>query len=436
MSLRVRLSLIVSLVFLTGMVMGVSFQISNAKKRVSGEVESTAGLAYQLLETLVPVTQEADSESSSQRLLAQLRDIDDVRHLDIRVEEDASVSQAGVSIATEDIQAPVWFVRLVRPLPTVRHYPLPREGYSVAIRTNPADEIEEVWRESRTTLTVLLVVLLLLNGSLFVIIGRWLRPVSDIVEGLSDVERGNLSGQVAHNAKTLPELRLIARKLNRLISVLRDSKAENDRLSRHSLMIQEEERRHLAQELHDEMGQSISAIKAIAFSLRRSANQQVLEEGVDRIENISNQISDRVRNMMGRLRPANLDELGLVPALEHMVDEWNDHHEACFCRFRATLGSVALNDDLRINIYRIIQEALTNVARHSRADSVEISLQGVDQEILLEISDNGAGFDPAQVQWGMGLSGIRERVAVLGGKVSVEAAPQQGVRIKIALEAG
>lgn len=433
MSLRVRLSIIISLVFLAGMVMGVSIQVHNAKSRVSGEVDSTARLAYELLQTLVPATRDAEGRYDAARLLAQLRAIGDVRHLDIRVENEAGPYDATPGPSGEEIRAPGWFVKLVRPTPTVQRYTLPTGDMAVVIRTNPADEIEEVWLESRNTLAVLMVVLLLINGSLFVIIGRWLRPVRAIVEGLEDVERGDLSGRVKHDQRTLPELRVIASKLNRLTSVLRESKAENDRLAKRSLMIQEEERRHLAQELHDEMGQSISAIKAIAFSLRRSGrhDQQVLEEGVDRIAHISNQISDRVRNMMGRLRPANLDELGLVAAVEHMVDEWNDHHQDCFCRFRSALGEQRLGDDERINLYRIIQEGLTNVARHAQADTLLITLDRHEGQVSLEMQDNGRGFDTGVVRWGMGLSGMRERVEALGGSFSVRTAPGEGVRIHI-----
>src|SRR5690606_17634846 len=109
--------------------------------------------------------------------------------------------------------------------------------------------------------------------------------------------------------------------------------------ARRSLSIQEAERKHLAQELHDEMGQSISAIKAIAFSIaERNSEDAMSREGATRIGTISNHVRDHIRSMMHRLRPVVLDELGLIPALEHMVDEWNRNHSNMFCSLR-TSGS-------------------------------------------------------------------------------------------------
>jgi len=430
MSLRARLSLFISLVFFTGMVLGVSFQISNAKSRVSGEVESTARLAYQLLQSLIP----AASTGQSAALLQALREIDDVRHLDIQVLGPGMPPPAPAIEATTSV--PGWFESLVRPLSIQYRHGLPAADIEILVTTNPADEIEEVWLESRRTLTILLVVLLLLNGCLFYTIGHWLKPVGNIVARLAEVEQGRLSGDVGHDTAMLPELRLIADTLDRLTAVLHESKAENDRLARRSLKIQEEERRHLSQELHDEMGQSISAIKAIALSLRNSVrgDSGVLRDGLDRIEAISSQISDRVRNMMGRLRPANLDELGLVPAVQHMVDDWNAHHQRAFCRFRASLGGSRLNDDQRIHLYRIVQEALTNSARHAGAQTVDVTLKvDGDGAVLLDIRDDGRGFNPDATRWGMGLKGMRERVEALGGEFRLSSSPGEGVRLQVRL---
>src|SRR5690606_13237195 len=156
-----------------------------------------------------------------------------------------------------------------------------------------------------------------------------------IVAGLEQVEQGDFSSQV--KAASLPELQTIADKLNQLTSVLRSSQAENERLTRLSLQIQEEERRNLARELHDEMGQAISAVKAIAWSsLQRLQGQdQSLAHGAEKIGSIATEMSGHLRAMLNRLRPAILDELGLVPALQLMVQEWNDTHKGRQCVFVA-----------------------------------------------------------------------------------------------------
>src|SRR5690606_231827 len=140
-------------------------------------------------------------------------------------------------------------------------------------------------------------------------------------------------------------------------------------------------------------GQSVSAIKAIAVGIRqRGRDDAQIVEGARRIEEASGAIYSSVKGMIGRLRPAVLDELGLVPALQQMADDWNAHHDDAFCRLRIDGEFDDLQEEQQINVYRIVQEALTNIARHSRADSVEIILSG-REVVSLMINDNGVGYD-------------------------------------------
>src|SRR5690606_18579990 len=290
----------------------------------------------------------------------------------------------------------------------------------IVIRTNPADEVDEVWLETRNFMLVLVLVLLVVNGLLYFTLGRWLAPVNAIVAGLEDAEHGNFSGHIPQ--ASLPELKAIAEKLNQLTTVLRTSKQENDRLTRKALQIQENERRHLARELHDEMGQSISAIKAIAFSIAQRMRDvdAMSAEGADRIGDISSDVSGHVRSMMSRLRPAILDEMGLVPALQVMVDEWNHNHRETFCSLRVSGSFDGLDGEQQISLYRIIQEALTNVARHAAAERVDVMLSA-DGIYRLVIADNGQGYDATVIQQGMGLTGIRERCQALNGNFAIKA---------------
>ena len=429
MSLRARLSVIISLLFFSGMILGVSFQISNARQRVAQEMESAATLTYQLLDS---VLLEADlaQDANKNKLLEQLHSIEGVRHLDIRIDSrlDPDVSPP---TTPQRAQAPAWFVYLVQSQPVEIRRPLNNPADEVlVIRTNPADEIAEVWLESKSFMLVLLFVLLPLNAFLYFTIGQWFKPVKLIVAGLEDVEQGDFSGRITE--ASLPELKVIVEKLNHLTEVLKTSKAENDRLTRHSLQIQEQERQHLARELHDEMGQSISAIKAIAFSIaeRTSAIDDMSSQGAVKIGSITSHMSGHVRSMMQRLRPAILDELGLIIALQHMVDAWNDNHRDTFCSFRIAAEFGALDANQQICVYRIIQEALTNVATHARATHVDVQL-AYDGRYLIVVSDDGCGFAMDTVQQGMGISGIRERSQALHGQCMIASNPGSGVRISI-----
>ncbi len=429
MSLRVRLSIIVTLLFTTGMFLGVSLQVNNASSRVSSEVDSTAELTWRMLNALMPLSSDRNTDDASiDELVASLQALDDLRHMEIRIEGDGNSE-----VVTENppqIDAPSWFVSLVAPEPRTFVHPLGGSNNErIVIRSNPADEIEEVWLESRNILGVLLLILLLVNTMLFFILGRWLKPVQAIVESLEDAEHGNFSGKVP--SASLPELKLIADKLNQLTRVLHESHLENDRLTRRSLIIQEEERRFLSQELHDEMGQSISAIKAIAFSLFNNITDDtaLAREGGQKIEAIAARISERVSNMMSRLRPSVLDDLGLSKALEQMVDDWNDHHD-CFCSLRINGDLSSLDQSQCINVYRIVQEALTNVAKHACASSVEITISGDEEDISLSISDDGSGFDVAKTPRGMGIAGMEERIRALGGRFHLSSAGSSGTIIE------
>jgi two-component system sensor histidine kinase UhpB len=434
MSLRIRLTLISTALILIGMLLGIGFQAVQARQRVTAELDAAADLTLQLLDAMLPARTVVLSTSEQQVLLQRLQDIEAVRHLDIRLIANGAEVRLPQPRARSALQAPDWFVRLLNVPMVERVRPLtPSGAQAVLIRSDATAEIGEVWQESRNFLLVLLLMLLSFNAFLYFTIGRWLAPVQQIVAGLEQAEQGDFDNQV--NASTLPELQTIADKLNQLTAVLRSSKAENERLTRLSLQIQEEERRNLARELHDEMGQSISAVKAIAWSLlqRLRSQDQSLAHGAEKIGSIATEMSGQVRAMLSKLRPAILDELGLVPALQWMVQEWNDTHKACHCQLVADPQFPALNEQQRIHLYRIVQEALTNVARHAQASRVQLELQAGDFA-QVSISDNGKGFDPQQQSRGRGLAGMRERCQVLGGQLLLASKPGAGVRIVISFQ--
>lgn len=430
MSLRGRLVLICSMLMLVGMLAGITFQVTQARQRVTDELEAATELAWELVNAMMP---KSSSLTADDRvvLLARLQRIAAVRHLDIHL-SGKNVDESSLQTQAVAAPAPVWFSGLVQVAEVERRRALTEDNsVSIIIRSNAAAEIAEVWQESRTYLSMLLVTLMVMNAFLYFTIGRWLAPVQQIVKSLENAEQGDFNSQVQR--VSLPELRVIAETLNNLIDGLRNSKAENVRLSKMSLQMLEEERRNLALELHDEMGQALSAIKAIAWSLQQQVHgqQNSLERGAEKIGNIASGMSTRVRALLGRLRPANLDELGLLPALEFMVEAWNENHPGCHCVISSDSSFAVLRDPQRMHVYRIVQEALTNVARHAQATQVHLVLQGAHDKMLIWISDNGRGFDENAQQAGIGLSGIRERSVALGGQLSLLARPGAGVQIRI-----
>ena len=210
---------------------------------------------------------------------------------------------------------------------------------------------------------------------------------------------------------------------------------ENRRLSQRSMQVQEEERRNLARELHDELGQSLNAIKVDAVTIRdRSENAAEVQRSARAIIEVSGQVYDVVRSLMQRLRPVALDELGLRSAVEYGVEQWQRRHPQVRCSFTAEGELDDLSEQMNITLYRLAQECLTNVAKHAQATRVVISLarrvESDGEEIRFSFEDNGLGFDPGVRRQGLGLVGLRERVEALEGNFDLQSAPGQGARIR------
>jgi len=220
---------------------------------------------------------------------------------------------------------------------------------------------------------------------------------------------------------------------------LAEALTENRRLSQRYLQIQEEERRFLARELHDELGQSLNAIKVDAVNIRTAVGDQPeVVRSAQAIIDVSSKVYDVVRSLLRQLRPVALDELGLASAVQYSVDEWQRRHKGVDCGLSIDGELEGLNEDVNITAYRFVQECLTNVARHANAQRVAVSLRrhtmdsGSDQlEMIVE--DDGRGVDPAMPRTGLGLIGLRERVEALGGRFEIGAASGSGTRVLAAI---
>jgi two-component system sensor histidine kinase UhpB len=212
---------------------------------------------------------------------------------------------------------------------------------------------------------------------------------------------------------------------------------ENRMLSQRSMQVQEEERRNLARELHDELGQSINAIKVDAVNIRdHSQDLPDIHTSAVAIIDVSNQVYDVVRSLMQRLRPVALDDLGLRSAVQYGVDQWQRRHPDVRCKFDAHGELDGLSEKVNITLYRLVQECLTNVAKHAIATRVTISLKRDRDKVRLDFEDDGKGFDLSERKQGLGLIGLRERVESLSGRFELVSAPGSGVRIKAVIPAG
>lgn len=211
--------------------------------------------------------------------------------------------------------------------------------------------------------------------------------------------------------------------------------AHNRELAQGLLLAQENERRALARELHDEIGQNCTAIRAEASFISHAAgdDRAGVIASAARIGQISEELYGLVRTILRRLRPMALDSLGLESALQELCESWEEQCGIA-CGFFPRDLPAELDDGVRIAVFRLVQESLTNVARHAGADQVRIDLAAADGCLRLIVADNGRGLaDPERVRPGFGLVGMRERVAGLHGQFRLISQPGQGLRIEVDL---
>lgn len=211
--------------------------------------------------------------------------------------------------------------------------------------------------------------------------------------------------------------------------------ARNRELAQQLISVQEAERQALARELHDELGQRCSAILVETATLRRVAagDRAAILGAAARADVAAQGLYMLLRGMLSRLRPEQLDALGLPAALQELCESW-EARSGVACVFHHSGPLQALPDLLNISIYRVVQESLTNVLRHARARNVRVVLSAQAGQLQLSVQDDGQGMVPAaRAGRGLGLLGAAERAAAAGGELQVHSTPGAGVRLILLL---
>ena len=188
----------------------------------------------------------------------------------------------------------------------------------------------------------------------------------------------------------------------------------------------EDERRSLARELHDELGQYVSAIKIFAQNIKnKSKTNAVVKNSAESVNAAANQIYDGMHNIIRKLRPGSLDNLGLVETLKDLVASWQTQYSNIHINFKS-IGVEKLTENLSINIYRFVQEAMNNCLKHAHATRVEINLSIKNKELIVSFRDNGKGFDVKNLKYSkqFGIVGMRERIQGLNGKFELQSNSQ------------
>ena len=280
-----------------------------------------------------------------------------------------------------------------------------------------------------------LVFFILLNLMVYALLSHSLRPINPILASINRMEKGDLSTRLP--VFTLPEFNRIGHSLNRMAESLAAERQleENRQLTQLIQTHIEDERRSLARELHDELGQYVTAIKTFAVAIVNKTKEKApdVASNAQTIVAAANEIYDGMHNIIRKLRPGALDNLGLSETLRDAVNYWQTVNPDI--RFSLGLDGDLdqLGEMLNINVYRIVQEAINNALKHAHASAIGVKLAVDGHELQLTIHDDGVGMNMAAVDQSQhfGLLGMRERVQGFHGNFNLVSEPNLGTAIYI-----
>jgi len=569
MSLRFRLHLLITTLSLAFLLAAGWVMIDDAKVSIRERVEAATRVTVQLLDTVIVSSYQNPEWGYTHEVLKSfLQSLGYVRsnHITLYDMQGKVLYVSPPSKYRSDVQPPQWFVKMVEPKPEVVKRRI-RFGV-LEVESSAAGSIREAWSGVRQLMWIALGFFMLLNGMVYWVLGRSLRPVSYILGAIHRMEQGDLTVRLPEF--NLPEFTRIGQNLNRMAESLETSTEENRRLALivkqtgdailiHDLdgnisfwnpaaerlfgytqqaiigksaallapagregelkqnleaiiqrrlienydtqrvtangqlvdvslsaaplidphngqvigeictmrditerkhaeeterkleenrqlthLIQrhiEDERRSLSRELHDELGQYVTAVKTFAVAIGNKTREKMpdVEAHAQTIAAAANHIYDGMHNIIRQLRPGALDNLGLQETLRDSVAEWQSQNpELRFSlNFSGKLDS--LGESLNINLYRIVQESVTNALRYAQASTIEISLAKADNgDLQLSIKDNGVGMNICNVDQSQhfGLLGMRERIQALNGVFSLDSIPGNGTCVTVTVPAG
>lgn len=301
---------------------------------------------------------------------------------------------------------------------------------SLSLSSSVNLELAHAWKQVQALLSLSSITVLSVCALVYLSLRRALKPAGLIVNGLAKLKEGQLDYRLPEFQ--LKEWQCIAGAINQLAASQQTLLAQRQLLTGQLLTVQEQERRDVARELHDEFGQCLSASNAMLVLLKQSVSEGSLPDALpelERLEAINHHMLGELRALLCRLRPPEFDELGLMASLQGLVNNWK---QSCRDKIQYHLQIVGdvdrLSEAQAIQVYRIIQEALNNIHKHAAAKAVTIELKSQNGQVQIIVQDNGILQSlPIKLGQGIGLLGIRERLGSLKGELSLKLAEPHGL---------
>ena len=419
MSLRSRVVAAIAALLLTGSVVGVALAGWQANKVLREELAAAmAGGRLTVAAAFRSLPRSDDPAGDVARLVAAF---DGARHVRASL-VDAGGRVLAVSHPLPVRPAPAWFAERFQPDVAAERLAVPVRGYGALIlEPVAANDVAAVWTEFLDLAAVLAVSFALGSVLVWLAVGRALRPLAEFSAAFGRIGAGDYAAKVREAGP--PELVTVGRAVNDMAARLGAMHARTQRLEAQIATLQDEERADLARDLHDEIGPHLFAVNVDAAMARGLIAEGKAAEAARQLEAIQLSVAHMqrlVRDILGRLRPTELIDLGLAAAIGELTAFWSARHPAIdFAVSVAEDEVLAAGETSRETLYRVVQEALNNAVRHGRPNRIEVQVgrQGPDH-IFARVSDDGAPSG-APVVPGFGLTGMRERVAAAGGTLDV-----------------
>jgi two-component system sensor histidine kinase UhpB len=437
MSLRLRINLLVTVLMALFAVAVTRIVVEDTRSSIKEEIEAGTKVTVQMLSAMAFASQLTGAPRPLLRSF--LERLGRVRANDIRLWDTATntiVYQSPPSTYKAGRDAPRWYAQLVVPRFTPVSIQLP--GARIEVVPDASRATLDAWDDLMQLLMLWGLFFVVVNVLVFWFVSRWMRPMDRIQRALAQMEGGQVDVRLPGFA--IPDFRRIGVAFNRMTRALGEADAANRKLALDrelALVLRgriEQERREISQELHDELGQCVTAIRTIAESLvqRPTAPAAEVRTGAQNIKDIAARIYEGMHDIARRLRPPELDALGLPQALEGTLAAWSARNPAIAFGLELEGDLQGLPDTVGVTVYRLVHEALTNVVRHADASRATVRVAREDLRTLqVTVDDNGhgqVGMDTAAA--GLGLAGMAERVQALGGTFSVEGRPGTGTQLR------
>jgi len=438
-SLPNRVNLIFAALFAVWLVADAVHDVLRASGRARAETQSAMRVTKDFVATTLALSPEAPEPEVVKNLVASLQHL---RHVRAGF-GDPSLSSSLLSEANKQSEAPRWFRALVGASTDTAVVPVEMKGgrvESIILVADPADEIDEIWDEARENALEGGLMAVVAIAVTRLLVGRAMRPLGVAGATLAKLEAGDYSARAEGEGP--PEIRNLNTKVNSLAATLDSLHRANDQLMERVLDAQDEERQLIAHELHDEFGPHLFALRASAAVLAKTlGDQPAARAAASAIDAQLGELQQQNRRILADLRPAALEELGLVAALEALVAHWRRAAPEITVTLDVDPRVETLGERAGLMAYRFVQEAMTNAFRHAGATRIEAKLKFETPieapnlrdpalaGLVMRVADDGRGLQ-GEAEAGMGLAGMRDRARLMGGSVSIDSSRSGGAVVE------